>query len=105
MRFFCIADKDSSLGFRLAGVETREVTTKAEAVEAFQVALATDEIGILVITEKDLSVPANPSNVRIGNSSNVVHISWNSAPYGNVFAYRSRALFEAFGCWRFRTRI
>ncbi len=43
---------------------------------------------ILVITEKDLSVPANPSNVRIGNSSNVVHISWNSAPYGNVFAYR-----------------
>ncbi|HOV22135.1 MAG TPA: V-type ATP synthase subunit F [bacterium] len=52
MRFFCIADKDSSLGFRLAGVETREVTTKAEVLEAFQVALATDEIGILVITEK-----------------------------------------------------
>jgi len=52
MRFFCIADKDSSLGFRLAGVETREVSTKAEAQEAFQVALATDDVGILVITQK-----------------------------------------------------
>ena len=52
MRFFCIADKDSSLGFRLTGVETREVTTKTEAREAFKVALANQDIGILVITEK-----------------------------------------------------
>lgn len=52
MKFFCIADKDSSLGFRLSGVETREVTTKSEAREALEVAMATEDIGILVITEK-----------------------------------------------------
>lgn len=52
MNFFCIADKESGLGFRLAGVETREVVTRPEALEALRVARATKELGIILITEK-----------------------------------------------------
>ncbi len=55
MNFFCIADKESSLGFKFAGVETREIETKAEALEAFNVALAVDNVGIIIITEKAAS--------------------------------------------------
>jgi len=52
MAFFCIADKESSLGFRLAGVDTREVSSRSDALEALKVALATEEAGILLVTEK-----------------------------------------------------
>jgi len=52
MTFFCIADKDSSLGFRLAGIETREVASRSDALEALKVALATEESGVLLVTEK-----------------------------------------------------
>jgi len=52
MTFFCIADKHSSLGFRLAGVETVEVATQAQAVEALQVARANKKAGIILVTEK-----------------------------------------------------
>jgi V/A-type H+-transporting ATPase subunit F len=52
MVFFCIADKDSSLGFKLTGVETREVSTKSEALEALQVALAMENVGIILVTGK-----------------------------------------------------
>ena len=52
MNFFCIADKDSSLGFKLSGIETREAVTKQEALEGLRVAVATDGVGIIVITSK-----------------------------------------------------
>lgn len=52
MTFFCIADKDSGLGFRLAGIETMEVSTKLEALEALQVARANRDTGIILVTEK-----------------------------------------------------
>jgi len=55
MIFFCIADKESSLGFRLSGIETREVATKPEAVEALRVARLTKDVGIILITEKAAS--------------------------------------------------
>jgi vacuolar-type H+-ATPase subunit F/Vma7 len=55
MTFFCIADKESGLGFRLAGIETREVTTKPEAIEALRVARLTKDVGIILITEKAAS--------------------------------------------------
>lgn len=56
MNFFCIADKESSLGFKFSGVETREISTKAEALEAFNVALAVENVGIIIITEKAASL-------------------------------------------------
>lgn len=56
MKFFCIADKDSSLGFKFSGMETREVATKPQAHEALQVALSAEGIGIIVITEKAASL-------------------------------------------------
>lgn len=55
MTFFCIADKASSLGFRLAGIETREVSSRSDALEALKVALGAEEAGILLVTEKAAS--------------------------------------------------
>jgi vacuolar-type H+-ATPase subunit F/Vma7 len=52
MNFFCIADKSSSLGFRFAGIETREVLTRNDALEALRVALATENVGVIVVTSK-----------------------------------------------------
>lgn len=52
MQFFCIADKESSLGFKLAGLETREVSAKAELLEALKVAVSMETVGVIVVTEK-----------------------------------------------------
>lgn len=40
------------MGFRLAGVETRGVSARSEALEALNVALATENTGIILVTEK-----------------------------------------------------
>lgn len=52
MIFFCIADKDSSLGFRFSGIDTREVSTHSESLEALRVTLAMENVGVIIITEK-----------------------------------------------------
>jgi V/A-type H+-transporting ATPase subunit F len=52
MIFFCIADKDSSLGFKLSGIVTREVSSRQDALEALSVARATKDVGIILVTEK-----------------------------------------------------
>lgn len=52
MTFFCIADKDSAPGFKLVGIETREVLTRQEALEALAAARATKDVGIILVTEK-----------------------------------------------------
>ncbi|MDP2922848.1 MAG: V-type ATP synthase subunit F [Candidatus Omnitrophota bacterium] len=52
MTFFCIADKDSSLGFKFSGIEVREASTKKEALEALRVGMAIENVGIIVVTEK-----------------------------------------------------
>ena len=51
MNFFCIADSASSLGFKLAGVETREVSVRSEALEALKVAVASENVGIILVTQ------------------------------------------------------
>ncbi len=52
MNFFCIADKSSSLGFRFSGLETREVSGRSDALEALEVALAMENVGVIVVTER-----------------------------------------------------
>lgn len=52
MKFFCIADKKSSLGFKLCGIETIIVHTQEEAYRALTFARAKENIGIILITEK-----------------------------------------------------
>ena len=52
MKFFCVADKESGLGFRLAGIETMEVSTAREAEEALKVGTASEGVGIIVVTRK-----------------------------------------------------
>jgi len=55
MHLFCIADSASSLGFKLAGVQTREVSARSEALEALKVAVASENIGIILVTQKAAS--------------------------------------------------
>jgi vacuolar-type H+-ATPase subunit F/Vma7 len=55
MRFFCIADSASSLGFKLAGVETREVSARSEALEALKVAVSSEGVGVILVTQKAAS--------------------------------------------------
>jgi vacuolar-type H+-ATPase subunit F/Vma7 len=50
MKFFCIADSESGLGFRLAGIETRDVATRDEALAALSDAKFLPETGIILIT-------------------------------------------------------
>ncbi len=52
MTFFCIADKESALGFRFAGIETRDVASRNEAREALSVATAVPDVGVILVTEK-----------------------------------------------------
>jgi vacuolar-type H+-ATPase subunit F/Vma7 len=52
MKFFCIADKDSSLGFKLSGIETREALTPDAARKALKEALAAKNVGVILVTEK-----------------------------------------------------
>ncbi|MCX5666509.1 MAG: V-type ATP synthase subunit F [Candidatus Omnitrophica bacterium] len=55
MHFFCIADSASSLGFKLAGVETREVSARSEALEALKVAASSEGVGVILVTQKAAS--------------------------------------------------
>ena len=55
MHFFCIADNASSLGFKLAGVETREVSARSEALEALKVAVSSEGVGVILVTQKAAS--------------------------------------------------
>ena len=52
MKFFCIADAGSSLGFKLTGVETRDVASRPQALEALKEAKENKEIGIILVTQK-----------------------------------------------------
>ncbi len=52
MKFFCLGDEDTVLGFRLVGLEGRAVKSAAEAREAFAVATATQDVGIILMTER-----------------------------------------------------
>jgi V/A-type H+/Na+-transporting ATPase subunit F len=52
MIFLCIADKDSSLGFKLSGVQTLEVGNRAEALEALRLGRANKDAGVILVTDK-----------------------------------------------------
>jgi V/A-type H+/Na+-transporting ATPase subunit F len=52
MKFFCIGDDDTAMGFRLAGIPTRSATTAEHAQAAVSEALAQGDCGILIITER-----------------------------------------------------
>ena len=50
MRFYCIADPGSSMGFRLAGVETAEVDDERGARQAFREFLGRRDAGVIIVT-------------------------------------------------------
>lgn len=51
MKFFCIADQNSGLGFKLVGIKTKEVANRLQAQQALDEALALQDTGIILITE------------------------------------------------------
>ncbi len=54
MTFFCISDRESSIGFKLSGIEVREVSGESETKKAMSDALSRKDIGVILITEKVL---------------------------------------------------
>lgn len=52
MKYFVIGDEDTVTGFSLVGVSGRVANNKMEARESFFVAVAMEDIGIIVITER-----------------------------------------------------
>jgi V/A-type H+-transporting ATPase subunit F len=52
MRFLCIGDDDTCLGFRLAGVETVPVTTAEQAADALRRARQRSDLQIVILSER-----------------------------------------------------
>ncbi len=52
MKFYVIADENTMTGFKLVGLEGEVVETADEAREAMAKAFSSDDIGIVIITER-----------------------------------------------------
>ncbi len=52
MEYFVIADEDTVLGFRYAGVEGRAVQTPEEAREALAEQVRAGRVGVVIMTEE-----------------------------------------------------
>ena len=52
MTFFCIADEDTLLGFRLAGVSGQAVATSDEAASAIEKAISHPDYSVIIITQQ-----------------------------------------------------
>lgn len=52
MRFHCIGDAETVRGFRLAGVDGRVVGNASETAEALAAAVAREDCGIVILTER-----------------------------------------------------
>jgi len=52
MKYHVIADEDTVLGFRFAGVDGDVVETPAQAREAFQRARRDEDVGVIIMTEQ-----------------------------------------------------
>lgn len=52
MKYYVIGDEDTVLGFGMVGVKGQAVSNLEEAAAAFDEAIAVEDIGIIIITEK-----------------------------------------------------
>ncbi len=71
-RLLVLTDPDTALGFRLAGVEVSEVTTKEEAVEQLLALLRAKEAGIVIYNEDYQTVLPEKSRVALEDSMSPV---------------------------------
>jgi len=51
VRFLCIGDRDTVMGFRFAGVDGVVVDSPREAREAFAEALRTADVGVVIVPD------------------------------------------------------
>lgn len=72
-------------------VELEENTVYYYKIKAYDLSenASSFSSSLVVVTDKDLSVPANPGSVKIVNTKNAVHVTWNTASYGKVAIYRA----------------
>lgn len=72
-------------------VELEENTVYYYKIKAYDLSENASPLSssLIVVTDKDLSIPADPGSVRIANTKNAVHLIWNPAPYGNIATYRA----------------
>lgn len=52
MKFFCIGDEDTVMGFRLAGVPGRVASDAADTSSVLEKAVSMADCGIIIITER-----------------------------------------------------
>ncbi len=62
MEYFVIADEDTVLGFRYAGVEGQAVSTPGQAREVLSKQVAAGRAGILIITDQVASAARDQVN-------------------------------------------
>ncbi len=89
MEIFCIADPDSSLGFKLAGVQTYEVVSRSEAVEALKVARAVKDVGIILVTDKAAAMI--PDEIQLHIEENPLPLILEVPSRGAVKKHKSAA--------------
>lgn len=84
MRFVCIGDRETAVGFRLAGVEARQATTPEEARAALKEMAARHDCGIVVLTEGLADgIRAEIEQLRLeGERPLIVEIPGPSGPLG-----------------------
>ena len=65
MRFFLISDNtDTQTGMRLAGIEGVVAHTAEEVTNAFELALAQPDIGMILVTERSPTISPRSSTTR-----------------------------------------
>lgn len=71
-RLLVITDPDTALGFQLAGVEVREVSTKEEAAERLLALLQTKDAGLVIYNEEYRAALPETGQVALEESLNPV---------------------------------
>ncbi|MCX6354882.1 MAG: V-type ATP synthase subunit F [Candidatus Aureabacteria bacterium] len=83
MSYFAIGDEETVTGFRLVGVEGRVARTPADTREALTVALGTEGVNIIVITERlAAEVQAELSRYYSLNFPLIIQIPDRAGPSG-----------------------
>lgn len=73
MKYFVIGDDDTVLGFRYAGLQGRAVATATDVRKAISEAIADQQTGAIIITERAAELARDEvDSLRAGSASPVV---------------------------------
>jgi V/A-type H+-transporting ATPase subunit F len=89
MEICCIADSDSFLGFKLAGVQTFKVVSRTEAVAALKVVRAVKDVAIILVTDKAAAMI--PGEIQSHIEENLLPLILEIPSRGAVRKHKSAA--------------